>query len=222
MVAGLGETGLNDLGFVAHALDGQAHLALPGIQAGTAPVAQFHSLELGPDPFVGVELRRVAGQALQPDACGAALRQKLLDRLAPRNGRAIPQHPELARQVPLQVAQEAAHLGAALGAQWGRQPHLPGGSDRAARGHGVAGERHAPPRGLAPGRRGPDGSGPEGEAGLLYPDKGAACGRRPFFRAGQRSPYQWARAASSRWDACTIGCCRLPPMRRRRRLRWAG
>jgi hypothetical protein len=222
MVASFGDAALNDLWFAAHAPGGQPHLALELIQAGTAPVAQFHPLQMGPDPLVRVQVRRVAGQSLQPDAVGAAVRQKLLDRLAPMNGRAIPQDQELARNMPQQVAQEADHVGAAIGAELGRQQQLPDWGDRADGGYVVTGERHAQHRRLAPGRIGPDGGGQEVEAGLIYPDEGAAFGRRPLFRVGQRSPYQWAMAASSRWVARTIGCCTLQPMRARSRLTWAG
>ena len=105
-------------------------------------------------------------------------------------------------QVGQQVPQEAHHVRAAQGAV-GRhlEQQLAVRGDAADDREVIAGEAHAQDRRLAAGGVGPHAAGQQIEAGFVYPDDGAPFGGRPFLSAGQRSAYQRAMAASSRWVA---------------------
>src|SRR5438270_679726 len=79
-------------------------------QITTTDIPQLDVFEVGPDPLIGVEIKRIARQRLQMDALCPALPQELLDHLAAMNGRAIPEDQERARQVTEQMPQEDDHL----------------------------------------------------------------------------------------------------------------
>src|SRR5215472_361342 len=85
------------------------------VQVGAADVTQFDVLEIGPDTLVRIELGRVAGQLLEAQPLGAAVRQELLDRPAAMNRRAVPDHQQFAGQIAQQVAEEVHHIWAAGG-----------------------------------------------------------------------------------------------------------
>src|SRR5947207_15016304 len=59
-------------------------------------------------------------------------------------------------------------------------------------------------------------------AGIVDPEDQPALFLGTLFRVGQRSAYQAAMAASSRWVARRIGRCTLQPTARSSRLTWAG
>lgn len=57
----------DDLGFMSESFDGLDHLLFQLGQGLTTEVAKFHVLQIVPDPFVWVELRRIGGKGFQPD-----------------------------------------------------------------------------------------------------------------------------------------------------------
>jgi hypothetical protein len=86
----------------------------------------------------------------------------------------------------------------------------------------VARERDAQDRRLAPWRVGAHRGGQQVEGRLVYPDDGSAFCDGFFLSAGRRCAAQSVMAASSRWAARVIGFCTDQPIRRSRRLTWAG
>src|SRR5215207_2066798 len=78
-------------------------------------ILQFHMLEISPDPFVRIEIGRIARQPLQMDAFGPACRQKLLEHLSLVNGGAIPQNQHLARNVPQHVLDKSHDVCSTIG-----------------------------------------------------------------------------------------------------------
>jgi hypothetical protein len=58
-------------------------------QVGGADVAQFDPLPIGPDPFIRVQIGRVAGEALQAQALGRPGCEDVVDCLTMLNRRAV-------------------------------------------------------------------------------------------------------------------------------------
>lgn len=83
-------------------------------------------------------------------------------------------------------------------------------------------ERHPQHRCLPARGVGAHHPGQQVKADFVYPDDGAPLARCFFLIAGQRSCFQAAMAASSRWLARMIGFWDVHPMRARRRLTCPG
>jgi hypothetical protein len=112
-VAALGDAASEYRALVAEALGGEPEFESQFGEIATTQIAELDVLELVPDPFVGIGFGRIAGQLLQVEPGGRALREKVRHGLGPVDGCAIPDHEQRARLVVEQMAQEADHLGAA-------------------------------------------------------------------------------------------------------------
>ena len=141
-------------------------------QIGAAAVPQLDPLEVVPDAFGRVQVRCIAGQALQTEPLRCPSRQKVFDRLPLMDRRSIPDDEHTAADLAQQLSQEPHHR---LG-RVGRLPHLqeepPVEREAADRGEMVAGQLDAQDRRLA--ARGPGASRmrQEIEPRLVYPDDG--------------------------------------------------
>src|SRR4051794_4076658 len=99
----------DDVPLVAKSSGSQAQVLLQVIQVGAAHVPQLHVVEVRPDAFVWVEVRRVARQLLKAESLGRTLGQKGLDRSAAMN-RTVPDHQQLAWNVSQQMLKEVDYL----------------------------------------------------------------------------------------------------------------
>lgn len=186
-------------------------------------VGELPALEVGPEAFVGIQLRSVTRQPfhLQPVPLGAEVN---LHVSAPMAGEAIPdQNHRLAPKVAFELIQEFNQSGVVVGpraemkveagaaaipaiaeSRGGRDP-LP---------TTVAMDQH---RGLPPGRPGLAHRGCQGEAALVFENDPGVLAAGPFFRVGQRSLTQASIFSASRSAARRAGFCRLQPRPRRMR-----
>src|SRR5579871_879294 len=92
---------------MAQAGDGQAELPLELREIMADEVAQLDALEMLPDAFVRIHLRRIAWQALQQQTLALLGSEEVLHRLRAVNRGAVPQDQQLALDLPQQVAQKA-------------------------------------------------------------------------------------------------------------------
>ena len=215
MVAAVVSTGADDPPFVAEASGGTAEFAPQVRQVAAAEVPQLDPLEVVPDALVRVQLRRVAWELLQVQPLGPAVGQEVFDRLAAVDRRAIPDHQQLAGDLPQQVLQEADHVQALEGVVLDQQQQ-PAVRGEAADGRQVVvGQRYPQEWGLAARGVGADRSRQQVEAGLVYPDDGPPFPLGFFLRTGQRSVSQRSIAASSLWLARRTGFWALQPAARR-------
>jgi hypothetical protein len=101
---------VDDARLLPQALAGAAEGGAGLREVGAADVAQLDVLEVLPDAFLGIGLRRVPGEALEADAGGGAIAQELLDERTPVDRRPVPDDEQFAGEVTQQVAQEADDL----------------------------------------------------------------------------------------------------------------
>ena len=165
-------------GLVAEAGGGQADSDAQVGQITAAHVAEFDAFERVPEALGRVQLGRVGRQGFEVQALGRALGQEGLDHLRAMDGRAIPHHQQLARDVSQQVLEEKHHVGATQG----MLAHLE--QDAAGRGHpadqgqviareGYVQDGHLPAWGV-----GADHGRQQIAAGLVGPDDGLPFGYR--------------------------------------------
>src|SRR4051794_15476356 len=76
----------------------------------TTDVAQLNMLEIIPDPFVRVEVRRIPRQLLQADLRGGSPRQERFDGLVTVDRDAIPDHQQPASELAAHVLEEAHRI----------------------------------------------------------------------------------------------------------------
>ena len=156
------------------------------------------------------------------EALGGSTAQEVLDRLATMNGRAIPEDQELATDLAQQDPQEPDDVFGVVGALLRLQEETSLGRDATDDRQMIMGERHSE-HGRLPARRpGPHRHGQQIEAGLIYPDDGAAFRGRFFSSAGQRSCHHAWIASSLRCVARVRGCWTLWRTACKRRLTCAG
>jgi hypothetical protein len=141
-------------GLVAEAGGGQADLEAEVGEIAATHIAEFDAFERVPEALGWVQLGRVGRQGLQVQALGRPVGQEVLDHLGTMNGRAIPDHQQLAGDLSQQVLEEAHHVGAAQGVLADLEQGAAGGSHPANEGQMIAGERHVqdghlPARGIA-------------------------------------------------------------------------
>src|SRR5258708_17334104 len=148
MVACLYETRLDDRALMAQPLFGPAQRARQLPQVAAAQIAQLDALEIVPDALVRVQLGGVAWQLLQVHASGTAPTQEVLDGLAAMNGRAVPDHQELATDLAQQHAQEADDIRRVVGTLLGLHEQAPVRRDAADRREMVIIDRHPQQRRL--------------------------------------------------------------------------
>jgi hypothetical protein len=212
----MGDAAANDRALVSETGRGQAQVVVEIVQVGAADVTQLDVLEIGPDPFIRIELGRVARQLLETQPFGATVRQELLDRPAAMNRRAVPDDQQFAGQVAQEVTKELHHLWAAEGMILDLQQQPAAGRDPADDRQMVTGEWEAQ-RGRVSARSQAAHRGrQQGEAGLIYPHDRAALAESPLFKAGQRADRHCSIAASLRWLARRRGFCGLQPAARNR------
>lgn len=106
------DAGSDDARFLPQALAGRPQFTPRLGEVGTADVPQLDVLEMAPDAFFGIQLRRVARKALEVDPRGRPLPEKLLDDPAAVDGGAVPNDEQLAPDVPEQMPEEANDLAA--------------------------------------------------------------------------------------------------------------
>ena len=212
MVTSFLDAATDDTAFMPQPLFGQAHSTTQFAEIGAAHISQLHSLQVVPDAFIRVQVWRIAGQSLQMDPFSTTIGQEVLDRLASVNGRAIPDHQQLAGDVTQQVLQKANHIRATESPLLYHQQQGAVHGDIADGRYVVSGERHSQDRGLTAGSVGAYHTGQQIEARFVYPDYGPSLFFRPLFSSGQRSAYQAAIAASSLWVARRMGFCTLQPI----------
>src|SRR5574341_1884651 len=116
----MAETGMDEMRFVPETGDGLAKFEAKMSKVKTATVTQFNMLEIAPDPFIRVEVRGIAGQALQMDALGSTLSEEIADVGAAMSRQAIPDDQQLAGEMPQQMLEEAHEIGAFEGAFLGQ------------------------------------------------------------------------------------------------------
>ena len=221
-IAALSDTAAEHVGLVAEPFDGEAQFDAELGQVSAAEVAAFDVLEIVPDAFVRVEVRGVVGQGLQLQPSCRPLGEEVLDRLGTMDGRAIPDHEEVALDVAQQMLEKADDLGAPESPLAHLQEDPPVVGEAAQHGQMIARAGHAQDRRLAPRRVGAHEPRQQVEGGLVYPDDRAPLALGFACRAGQRSANQAVIACSSRWVARRIGFWTLQPISRRSRLIWAG
>lgn len=223
--SGMSETGQDCCAPMAQALFRPRHFARQLVQIGTTAVPQLLAFEQIPDPFLRVEVRCIARQALQMHPLGRAARQEVLDRLPAVNWCPVPDHQELARHFAQEESQEESQEADNILPMIAVLLHLK--HQRALRGnrpdHGkmVMGQRHLEDWGVSYRGLGANRHRQQIEARLVYKDDGASFLISLFLSVGQRSVFQRVIAASSRWLARTTGFCTLCPHARNNRLQWA-
>lgn len=79
----------------------------------TAEIAQFHILQIVPNAFIRIQVRRITGQTLQMDPPGGSLAQEFFHHLSPMSRKTIPDDQELALNVPQQMLEKAHNMGPA-------------------------------------------------------------------------------------------------------------
>jgi hypothetical protein len=218
----VGDAAAQDEAFVPQTAHSQAQHAAQVQEMETTDILEFHVLQIVPDALGRVQLRCIAGQLLPVQARRAPLSQEGLDRPIAMDRGAIPEHQQLAGDVPQQVAQEAYHGVPVIGLLLHLQQEPSIGREATDGGEVIPGQVHPQARRLPTRRIGAHHPRQEIETGLVYPDDGALLCCRFFLSAGQRSVRQAAMAASSRWVARTSGFCGLQRSLRRRRETWAG
>ncbi len=75
------QAALDDVRLFAEPLTRGAEFQARLLQITAAEVSHLHPLHVAPDALFGVQLRRVAGEALQVDACRRPVAEELLDLL---------------------------------------------------------------------------------------------------------------------------------------------
>lgn len=94
---------------MSQASDCQAQCIAQLAQRRTAHIPQFGTLERAPNPFIWVQLGRIARQAFQMYPFCGLLSQERFDRLAVVDRCIIPEKEQLARQMPQQMLEQPYH-----------------------------------------------------------------------------------------------------------------
>ena len=212
MITSLSNAILNDVLFVAQPCGGQAQFAPQVAQVYATHVAQFYPFQITPDAFVRVQFRGVARQLLQLQPLAGTVSQEGFDDLTAMNRRAVPDHQHLAGKMTQHVLQKTDHIRAAEGPLLDLKEQLSVHGDAADDRQMLPLQKYPQDRRPATRCIGTHHARQQREAGLVYPDDGPPFGLGLSLRAGHRSLYQAAMAASSRWVARRIGFWALQPM----------
>src|SRR5258706_9079290 len=207
MVSTLGDASLEDVTLVTQPLFGAPQREVELREVLATDVAQLATFQVVPDPFDGVEIRRVAWKLLQMDPLGGSLDQEVFDRLAAVNGGPIPDDEEFAAHLAQEQAQETDHLGTVIGPRLGLQEEAPVAAEGADGRAMISGEGDAQHGRLPTARPGPHVMREQIEPRLVYPDKTPLLVVGFFLSAGQRCSHQPRMAASSRCVARSMGRC---------------
>jgi hypothetical protein len=202
---------------VPQSCNSQAQFMAEFILVMATDVSQLNILQVIPDPFVRVQIGRIARQLRHADLPGSARRQEGLDGLVPVDGRTIPDDQYLAANMAQQMLQEAHDLWSFERVRLHLDQQLPMPGDPADDREMIPRQGHMDDGRLATRRVGPHHPGQQVEASFIYPDDRSTFVLRLFLSPGQRSAYHAAMAVSSRWVARTSGRCGLQPSCRRSR-----
>ncbi len=192
-----------------------------------AEVGQFGAVDVAPHEFGGIELGRVAGQALDGEPRSLRPQIRLHEPTLVRR-QPVPDQDDAATAKPaLQVVQERDE-GKIVVAAGSRLEAEPATLEIPPERHGD-GDRELLPvegvgqdRGFAAGRpRAADGRS-LGDAAFVLEDDPGAPPASVFFTTGQRVAFQCAIAASFRSRARAAGRCRVQLSVPRRRQTWPG
>ena len=82
---------------------GFAQLTFQLREALATDVFEFHVLQVLPDPFIGVQLRGIAGKSFELQSPSSTTCEELFYGFAAVDGRAVPDYEQLARDLPEQV-----------------------------------------------------------------------------------------------------------------------
>lgn len=156
---------------MAQALDRQPQFEPEFREIVAADITQFAVLEIVPDPFVGIEVGRVAGELLEVQPRRRPLSQKVAHDLRAVDRGAIPDDQQLAGLLAEQVLEKADDIRGAERALLHRQEQPPGVGEPADRGQMVMGEGRVQQGRLAPRGVGADDAGQRVEGRLVYPDQ---------------------------------------------------
>lgn len=102
----LAETRRDEVRSALESADGQAHFVPQFGDCLATAVLELNSLELIPDALIRIQLRCVARQPLQMQPCRRPTGQVVLDRFPMVNRCPIPDHQELAANLPLELTQK--------------------------------------------------------------------------------------------------------------------
>jgi hypothetical protein len=184
----------------AGVFDGTDEMLQEVIDVLGAAVGQV-ALGQAPDPLIGIQLRRVAGEMLQTQT--RMLPEQLVQWLAFMRWGLVQKHNHRAGQVPKQMAEEDAHLlppDVAEPKLVIKAEILSLGTDRDPRDHGDSVSATAVVQGRSVAARGPglDHVGDQQEAGFVGEDEVGAQPRGVFFIRGQSLCFHRSMACSSR------------------------
>ncbi len=181
----------------------QSQLVLERIQRVAADVAYGDMFQGAPHVCDRLEIGRIRWQAFPLEPLRPTARQKLFDDPAAMNGRAVPDHQDLAGDVLHEMLQKPHHRLAALRPPLHAHQQPPLLRERADGGPMIARQGNAENRGVTPWCIGAYSCREEVEAGFIYPDDRLVPLGSVFLSAGQRSSHHAAITASSRWVART-------------------
>lgn len=175
-------------------------------------------LEVRPEILDRIELRGVSGQALEPEAA-VALGQKRFDWLAAVNRCAVPDHQELAGDVPQEGLEELGGTHSVDAAFEDPEEELPQ-SDSGDQRELLPVERFLQHRRATAGSPRAHPVGARAQSAFVDEDDGAIFAPRFFFSLGQPCLVHSAIAASFRSIARRVGCWQLRPISRKIHHTW--
>jgi len=217
----VGETLAKDRSTMPQPFFGTTQLSLDMLHVKAANILEFDSFEPIPDPFLWIQFGRISRQTFKMNPLGTAFCQKVFDRLTAMNRRSIPDDQQWACDLTGEHLQKANHIWPFVRMVLRLHDDLSFWSNAAHSREMVTGQLHFQDGRLAHRRIGAHCQRQKVKRRLIHKDYRALFLLGLFFSAGQRSFFQVAIAASSRWVAFWMGFCRLCLMRRRRRLPWA-
>ena len=197
-------------------------LTLDFVEMVSAEIREFAALDVAPYELDGIEVGRVAGQALDREPRTLHAQEGLHGSTLVRR-EAIPDQDDApTAKLPLEVGQEV-HEGYVVVAARARLEEettaleVPAEAEGEGDGQLLPVERVDQDRGLAAGRPRAADRGPLGDATLVLEDNPGAAPSSVFFTAGQRVVIQCWMAASFRSLACLAGRCNVQSSAPRRR-----
>jgi hypothetical protein len=201
---------------------GKQHFPSELLPAQATNILEFDAFEQIPDTFLRIEFGSVCRQLFQMKAFGSAFAEIVFHRLTAMNGGSVPDHEQLARNLAREQLQKTHHIGAFVRVILALHDDLSFWRDATHDRKMIARQLHFQDGRLSDRRIGPYAHGQQVKSRLIGKDYCPVFLRGLFFRAGHRSAFQAAMAASSRWLAFSMGFCRLCLTVRRSRLQWAG
>ncbi len=110
----MAEAGGQAVASAAEAAEGETEFPAQLVEVATATVLQLAALEQVPDPFIGIKFGRIRRQPFEMQARRRPRREEVFDGLAAVDGRAIPDHEQLAAHLAQQLPQEGNDRRAAI------------------------------------------------------------------------------------------------------------